>query len=211
MKVRKENIPSLINKYSDTYLLYVYLDLFKHPAFDQFMSTPLDPFDVLNDIQFFQESDFTSKMMNSPSYRNLYTHLFKKMNNNSQNNRHIYSSSPIFLNNDRLFRPTSNNRSTNHPQQYNLPSTNPIPVIHSMMANDFFLNELIDLCEQQNIVNIPSSHAPFMNNNFFDDLTHCTQCHKKISSDRTRLIQHEQQCRQKANRYANIPSKSVRV
>ena len=100
------------------------------------MSTPIDPFDILTDMQIFQESDFTSKMVNSPSYRNLFTHLFNTMNNDP---RHIYSSSPIYLNNDRLFRPRSKHRS----------SINHIPVIHSTMANDWFLNELIDLHEQQ--------------------------------------------------------------
>jgi len=164
------------------------------------MSTPIDPFDILNDIQFFQDSDFTSKMMNSPSYRNLYTNIFNSMNNNnnSKNNHQIFSSSPIYLNNDRLFRPISKPRSTSSRHS----TINPIPVIHSTMPNDWFLNELIDLHEKKN---------QFNKDPFFNDLTHCTKCHKKISNDRTRLIQHEQQCRQTNKQYSTIPTKSVRV
>jgi hypothetical protein len=163
------------------------------------MSAPIDPFDILNDIQFFQESDFTSKMMNSPSYRDLYTQIFNSMNDH----RHIHSSSPIYLNNDRLFRsnPKSHSSSSKHS------SINPIPVIHSTMANDWFLNQLIDLHEQQK----SSSYNPFNNDSFFDDLTHCTNCHQKIFHDRPRLIQHEQQCRKTLHQYSTIPSKFVRV
>jgi hypothetical protein len=170
------------------------------------MSASIDPFDILHDIQFFQDTDFTSKMMNSPSYRNLYTHIFNTMNNPSQKR----SSSPIFLNNDRLFRSPPKTRTKHHPQPKHSP-VNPIPVIHSTMANDWFLNELIDLHEQQNFVFIPSSHSSFANDPFFNDLTHCTNCHRNISTDRTRLIQHEQQCRQNPTQYPTNPSKFVRV
>ncbi|CAF1214027.1 unnamed protein product [Rotaria sp. Silwood1] len=192
-------------------------DAFHLHAFDNFMPNPIDPFDILNDIQFFQESDFTSKMMNSPSYRNLYTYIFDTMNNNPENNHDIYASSPIYFNNDRLFQPASNTRSKHHHHHHHKRSTpksspiNSIPVIHSTMAKDWFLNELIDLYEQQNRVHIPSSYSPFHSDPFFDDLTHCTNCHKKVSSDRNLLIQHEQQCRQNINRHTTIPSKSVRV
>jgi hypothetical protein len=164
------------------------------------MSTPIDPFDILNDIQFFQESDFTSKMMNSPSYRNLYTQIFNSMNND----RHIHSSSPIYLNNDRLFRSNPKSHSSSSSKHS---SINPIPVIHSTMANDWFLNQLIDLHEQQN----SSSYTPFNNDPFFHDLTHCTNCHRKISNDRPRLIQHEQHCRKNLHQYTTMPSKTVRV
>jgi hypothetical protein len=134
------------------------------------------------------------------------------MNNDPKNHRHIYSSSPIYLNNDRLFR--SNRKSHSKPQPSSSPSKppsiNPIPVIHSTMANEWFLNELIDLHEQQNPS--PSSYVSFNNDSFFNDLTHCTNCHKKISTDRTRLIQHEEQCRKNINQHTTIPSKSsVRV
>jgi hypothetical protein len=170
------------------------------------MSTPIDPLHILNEIQFFQESDFTSKMMNSPSYRNLYTHLFNSMNNNPKNHHHLHFSSPIYLNNDRLFRSNSKSRSKNHSSSKYSP-INPIPVIHSTMENDWFLNELINLHEQQN----QSLYSTFNNDSFFNDLTHCTNCQKKISNDRTRLIQHEQHCRKNNNRYSTISSKSVRV
>ncbi|CAF2962343.1 unnamed protein product [Rotaria sp. Silwood2] len=190
-------------------------DSFHLHAFDNFMSSPIDPFDILNDIQFFQESDFTSNMMNSPSYRNLYTYIFDTMNNNPENNRNIYSSSPIYINNDRLFQPASNTRSRHHYNHKRSTSKsspiNNIPVIHSTMAKDWFLNELIDLYEQQNNVHIPSSYSSFNNDSFFDDLTHCTNCHKRISSDRNLLIQHERQCRQNTNRHTTMPSKTVRV
>ncbi|CAF3216394.1 unnamed protein product [Rotaria socialis] len=190
-------------------------DSFNLHTFDQFMSTPIDPFDILNDIQFFQDSDFTSKMTNSSSYRNLYTQIFNSMNNNLDSNRHMPSSSPIYLNNDRLFRQATNTRSKHHfhhkRPSTKFPSANPIQVIHSTMPNEWFLNELIDLHEHQNVVNIQPSYSPFNNDSFFNDLTHCTNCHKKISVDRTRLIQHEQQCRQNMNRHTTMPSKSVRV
>ncbi|CAF0947323.1 unnamed protein product [Rotaria sordida] len=192
-------------------------DSFHLHAFDNFMSNPIDPFDILNDIQFFQESDFTSKMMNSPGYRDFYTYIFDTMNNNSENNHHIYSASPIYLNNDSLFHPISNTTRSKHHRHHNkrskskLFSTNNIPVIHSTMPTDWFLNELVDVYEQQNHVYIPSSYSSFNNDHFFDDLTHCINCHKKISSDRNHLIQHEQQCRQNKNRHTTIPSKTVRV
>ncbi len=175
------------------------------------MSAPLDPFDILNDIQFFQESDFTTKMMNSPGYRHLYTQLFNSMNNDPKNDRHLFSSSPIYLNNDRLFRPNPKPRPKDHPAPppSSTKSTplNPIPVIHSTMINDWFLNELIDLHEQQN----PRSDMPFDHDSFFNDLTHCTKCHRRISNDRTRLVQHEQHCREANHQYPTMPSKSVRV
>ncbi|CAF3766297.1 unnamed protein product [Rotaria socialis] len=154
-------------------------------------------------------------MTNSSSYRNLYTQIFNSMNNNLDSNRHMPSSSPIYLNNDRLFRQATNTRSKHHfhhkRPSTKFPSANPIQVIHSTMPNEWFLNELIDLHEHQNVVNIQPSYSPFNNDSFFNDLTHCTNCHKKISVDRTRLIQHEQQCRQNMNRHTTMPSKSVRV
>ena len=177
-------------------LVYFPVDTFHRYAFDHVMAAPIDPFDILNDIQFFQESDFTSKMMTSPSYRDLYTQIFNSMNDP----RRMHSSSPIFLNNDRLFPPKPKLRSS--PKHSPI---HPIPVIHSTLPNDWFLNQLIDLHEQQN----PSSYIPFHHDLFFDDLTHCTNCHRKISADRSRLIQHEQQCRKTLHQ--QHPSKSVRV
>lgn len=184
------------------------------------MSTPIDPFDILNDIQFFQEADFASKMMNSPSYRNLYTHIFNSMNNNADSSRHVFSSSPIILNNDHLFLSKANSRARNY--HHNLPQpqkhppqkvfqNNNVPIIHSTMPNEWFLNEIIDLYEQQNLVHMQPSYSPFGSDPFFNDLTHCTNCHKKISTDRTRLIQHEQQCRKNMNQYTTFPSKPLRV
>ncbi len=193
------------------FFFFLSLDQFNLHTFDQFTSIPVDPFDILNDIQYFQDQDFTSKMMNSPTYRNLYAQIFNNMNNEPQSLRHILSSSPIYLNNDRLFRPTPpKTRSKHHPKRSSSkrsPSTHHIPVIHSTMANDWFLNELIDMYEQQNFVFIQST---FNIDPFFNDLIHCTNCHKKIPGDRTRLIQHEQQCRHN-HRYATVPSTSVRV
>jgi hypothetical protein len=159
------------------------------------MSASIDPFEILQDIQFFQDSDFTSKMMNSPSYRNLYTHIFNTMNNNP----HGHSSSPIYLNNDHLFRSPPKPRSK-YSHQHKPSQTNSFPVIHSTMPNDWFLNHLIDLHEQQNVV---YNHPSFDNDPFFNDLTHCTNCHRKISTDRTHLIQHEQQCRQNPTQYSS--------
>lgn len=174
------------------------------------MTMPIDPFDILNDIQFFQDPDFTSKMMNSPGYRNLYAQLFNNMNNEPQSLRHILSSSPIYLNNDRMFRPTPKHRSKHHSKRSSTKRSQPnhIPVIHSTMPNDWFLNELIDLYEQQNFVFIQSA---FNIDPFFNDLIQCTNCHQKFPGDRTRLIQHEQQCRQGNNRYATVPSATVRA
>lgn len=147
------------------------------------MSNPIDPFDIMNDIQMFQESDFTSKMMNSPSYRNLYIHLFNSMNNHhSKTNPYLHSSTPIYMNNDRLFR--SNPKSSRSKQQSHSP-IKPMPVIHSTMPNDWFLNELIDLHEQENYKSFASNRP-----------------HRKIPSDRTRLSQHDKQ-------RTTIPSKSV--
>ena len=151
------------------------------------MPTPIDPFDILNDLQIFQESDFTSKMNNSPSYRNLFTDLFNTMNNDT---RYICSSSPIYLVNDRLFRPIPKARSKHRS------SMNHIPVIHSTMENDWFLNELIDLHEQQNFVHIQPTYSPFN-----IDLTHG---HKKNSTDRNRSSQHDNQRRPKTHRYTRI-------
>ncbi|CAF0853806.1 unnamed protein product [Adineta steineri] len=192
---------------------------FNFPIFEQFISPPVDPFEIINDIQYFQDSDFTSKMMNSPSYRNLYTHLFNTMNNDSNHQRHVHSSSPIYFSNDHIFRQTPKTRSKPPPQQQQQQQQQPkrpstkrfsanIPVIHSTMTNDWFVNELIDIYEHQNIVFVQPS---FNNDPFFDDLSHCTICHKKISGDRTNLMQHEQQCQQNHNRYTTMPSTSVRV
>jgi hypothetical protein len=122
------------------------------------MSNPIDPFDILNDIQFFQESDFTSKMMNSPSYRHLYTHLFNTMNN-----------PPLNINPDHVFRPIKKSKHS-------------IPVIHSTMANDWFLNELIDLYEQEDLFYFQSASFPT------DPFTYSE---KNLSGHR----QHEQQYR----------------
>jgi len=201
-----------VNQWKNSFFFFLSLDQFNLHTFDQFTSIPVDPFDILNDIQYFQDQDFTSKMMNSPAYRNLYAQIFNNMNNEPQSLRHILSSSPIYLNNnDRLFRPTPpKTRPKHHPKRSSSkrsPSTNHIPVIHSTMANDWFLNELIDMYEQQNFVFIQST---FNIDPFFNDLIHCTNCHKKIPGDRTRLIQHEQQCRHN-HRYATVPSTSVRV
>ena len=175
------------------------------------MSAPVDPFEIINDIQYFQDADFTTKMMNSPSYRNLYTQIFNTMNNDPQNDRRTHTSSPIYLNNDRLFRPISKGRPRQHPSKRTSSkrfSTN-IPVIHSTMPKDWLLNELIDMYEQQNIVFMQPS---FQNDGFFDDLSQCTFCQKKIIGDRTQLIHHEHQCRENYQHYTQIPSTtSVRV
>lgn len=178
------------------------------------MAAPIDPLDILSDIQFFQESDFTTKMMNSSSYRNLYTQLFNSMNNGLN----INNQTPIFLDNDRLFPPTSKLPPTPklRPKKHSsafLPSVSSttsskysslksIPVIHSTMPNDRFLNELIDLHEKQN---------NFRHSSFFSDLTHCTNCPKKVANDYVRLIHHEQPYRPNNKRYSNIPTKTVRV
>jgi hypothetical protein len=142
--------------------------------------------------------------MNSPSYRQLYTELFNSMNNDPAKHRHILSSSPIYLNDDHLFCPNPKSRPNHHSSSKSSP-INPVPVIHSTMANDQFLNELIDLYEQQQF-----SYFSFDNDPFFNDLTHCRNCHRKISNDRTYLIQHEKQCRENNHSYTKIPSKSVR-
>ena len=147
------------------------LDFYNVQAFDYLLTNPIDPFDILNDIQFFQDSDFTAKMTNSSSYRNLYTHLFNSMNNNKNNNVHDnqsnYYSSPIYLNNDHLFRSTPKSRTNRHQQRHHFsskPNSNDyIPVIHSTMANDWFLNELIDLHDDQNFVNIQAPYSLFNN------------------------------------------------
>ncbi|UJR30341.1 hypothetical protein I4U23_017878 [Adineta vaga] len=181
-------------------------DQFNLHTFDQFMSAPVDPFEIINDIQYFQDSDFTAKMMNSPSYRNLYAQIFNTMNNDPQSHRRTRTSSPIYVNNDRLFRPISKGRSKRTSSKRF--STN-IPVIHSTMPNDWLLNELIDTYEQQNIVFMqPSFHT----DPFFDELTHCTLCQKKTHGDRTQLIHHEHQCRENYHHYTTIPpTTSVRV
>ena len=46
---------------------------------------------------------------------------------------------------------------------------------------------------------------------FFNDLNHCQNCHRKISADRTALIEHEEQCRKDVNQHRTMPGKSVRV
>lgn len=147
----------------------------------------------------FQESDFTSKMMNSPSYRNLYIHLFNSMNNhNSKPNSSPYTSTTIFMNNDRIFRSNPSKSSRPKPQTQQQPPIKPIPVIHSTMPNDWFLNELINLHEQQTYKSHPS------------DLSHCRKCHRKLPNNRTRLIQQEKSCQINSNKqYTTIPSKSV--
>jgi curved DNA-binding protein CbpA len=200
------------NKFKEFFYNFFFLSLglFNLQPWENLIATPIDPFDILSDIQYFQESDFTSKMMNSPSYRNLYTNLFNSMND-PKNHHPINFSTPIYLNNDRLFRPnppkprSKNYSSSSSSSKYS--SINP-PVIHSTMPNDWFLNELINLHEQQT----KSSYSSFNKDAFFNDLTNCTNCHKKVSNERIRLIQHEQQCRQNNNKqYTTIPSKSVRV
>lgn len=154
--------------------------------------------------------------MNSPSYRSLYTQLFNSMNSGLKVNHQT----PIYLNNDRLFRSNPKVRVKQHtaaapppppprprPPPPPPPKYSSIPVIHSTMPHDWFLNELIDLHEQQKHV----SYSSFNTDPFFNDLTHCKNCQKKISNDRVRLIQHEQQCRKNTQRYTTIPTKSVRV
>ncbi|CAF0890817.1 unnamed protein product [Adineta ricciae] len=186
-------------------------DQFNLHTFDQFTAAPVDPFEIINDIQYFQDADFTTKMMNSPSYRNLYTQIFNTMNNDPQNHRRGHTSSPIYLNNDRLFRPISKGRSKQHHSKRTSSkrfSTN-IPVIHSTMPNDWFLNELIDTYEQQNF---DFMQPTFQNNPFYDDLSHCSVCQKKIIGDRTQLLHHERQCRENSQCYATVPpTTSVRV
>lgn len=177
----------------------VRIDLFNLHTFDNLISTPIDPLDIINDIQFFQDSDFTSKMTQCPAYRQFYTQIFNSMNQDLLN-----SSAPIYLNDDRLFR--SNPKPSSSSSKYS--PINPVSVIHSTMPNDWFLNQIIDLHEQQN--SFPS-YSPFENDRFFDDLTHCTHCHRRISSNRTRLIEHENRCRKNVHQHSNNPSKSVRV
>ena len=171
----------------------LFLEQFNLQTFENLISNPIDPFDILSDIQMFQESDFTSKMMNSASYRNLYIHLFNSMNNhNSKVNSYAHKSTPIFMNNDRVFR--------SKPQTQQQSPIKPIPVIHSTMPNDWFLNELINFHEQQTYKSHPS------------DLSHCRKCHRKLPNNRTRLIQQEKSCQINANQqYTSRPSKSVRA
>lgn len=170
------------------------VDLFNLHTFDNFMSMPIDPFDIINDIQFFQDSDFTSKMSQSPAYRQFYTQIFHSMNQDILN-----SSAPIFLKDDRLFRSNDKRSSSKYSP------INPVSVIHSTMPNDWFLNQIIDLHEQQTSFPV---YSPFEYDRFFDDLTHCIHCHRRISRNRTRLIEHENRCRKRLH---NNPSKSVRV
>ena len=181
-------------------LWIICIDLFNLHTFDSFMYNPIDPFDILSDIQFFQESDFTSKMTNSPAYRQFYTQIFNSMNSDLLN-----SSSPIFLNDDQLFRSDSKRS----PSSKYSSSNNPIPVIHSTMPHDWYLNQLIDLHEQRYSF---SPHSSFEQDSFFEDLTHCRYCRRKISSNRTRLIEHEQRCRKTRHQHrTSHPSKSVLV
>lgn len=144
---------------------------------------PIDPLDILSDLQFFQESNFTSKMLNSPQYRQLYTQLFQSMNASHPNiNLEQF---------DRHFRPTrrSHGKHRRSSKRASFPS---IPVIHSTTANDFMLNQLIDHYEQQYRSSLSSS---CFDNRFFQELNRCQYCQKKISTDRHRLIEHEDRCR----------------
>lgn len=61
------------------------------------ISTPIDPMDIIADLQFFQESNFTSKMFNSPQYRQFYTELFHSMNAPNRLSCHIEYQNEWFL------------------------------------------------------------------------------------------------------------------
>ena len=107
-------------------------------------------------------------MMISPSRRNLYTHPFNTANRTSQGNHYIYSSSPIYANDDCLFHQAPKTP-TKDRCKHSCPSSKYSSVIYIpfIMSIDGFLNELIDLYEQQTLVNIQSPYSLFDNDLFF--------------------------------------------
>ena len=121
---------------------------FNLQAFDNLMSTPIDPFDVLGDIGSFQEPDFMFKLINSSSYRHLFTDIFNSMNSTSVPLRSSQWSAPIYVDNMRCFQ-TSKKPHARSRRCFKRYSTGDTPVIHSTMAHDWFLNQLLDLHERK--------------------------------------------------------------
>ena len=121
---------------------------FNLQTFDDLMNTPIDPLDILGGIGSFQESDSMCKLVSSRNCLHLFTDIFNLMNNTSISLRPSQWSASIYVDNMHFFRTTKKPHSRSRRSSKHFSASDNL-VVHSTMAHDWFLNQLLDLHERK--------------------------------------------------------------